>query len=82
MIVVAIKNTNSLRDLMLSDDLNEINPFIEFLSSELMTYIDKYFNTAFYKLLVGHSLGGFTTIDILTKFPKLFNAYLTIDPSM
>jgi tetratricopeptide (TPR) repeat protein len=33
-------------------------------------------------LLVGHSLGGLTSIDVLTKFPKLFNAYIAIDPSM
>ncbi len=32
--------------------------------------------------LVGHSLGGLTAIDILTKVPQLFNAYIAIDPSM
>ena len=82
MIVVAIENTNRFRDLVPSDDLNKTNPFIDFLSSELIPYIDKNYNTAPYKLLVGHSLGGLTAIDILTKFPELFNAYIAIDPSM
>ena len=82
MIVVAIENTNRLRDLVPSDDLTKPNPFVDFLSTELIPYIDKNYNTAPYKLLVGHSLGGLTAIDILTKFPELFNAYIAIDPSM
>lgn len=82
MIVVAIKNTNRFRDLVPSDDLNKPNPFIDFLSSELIPYIDKNYNTSPYKMLVGHSLGGLTAIDALSKFPKLFNACIAIDPSM
>ena len=82
MIVVAIENTNRVKDLSPLPDLNNTNPFIDFLSTELLPYIDKNYNTAPYKLLVGHSLGGLTAIDVLTKFPKLFNAYIAIDPSM
>lgn len=82
LIVVAIENTNRLRDLAPSDDSGKTNPFIDFLSSELIPYIDKNYNTAPYKLLVGHSLGGLTAIDVLTKFPQLFNACIAIDPSM
>jgi predicted alpha/beta superfamily hydrolase len=82
MIVVAIENTNRLRDLVPSDDLTKTNPFIDFLSSELIPYIDKNYNAAPYKLLVGHSLGGLIAIDVLTKFPQLFNACIAIDPSM
>ncbi len=82
LIVVAIENTNRLRDFVPSDDLNKANPFADFLASELLPYIDKNYHTAPYRLLVGHSLGGLTAIDILTKFPGLFNAYIAIDPSM
>jgi len=82
MIVVAIENTNRLRDLVPSNDLKKTNAFIDFLASELIPYIDKNYNTAPYKLLVGHSLGGLTAIDVLTKFPLLFNACIAIDPSM
>lgn len=82
MIVVGIENTNRLRDLVPTNDNTKPNPFIEFLSKELSSYIDQNYKTAPYKILVGHSLGGLTAIDILTNFPDLFNAYLAIDPSM
>lgn len=82
MIVVGIENTNRVRDLVPSDDLTKLNPFVRFLSSELIPYIDKNYTTAPYKLLVGHSLGALTAIDILTKSPELFNAFIAVDPSM
>ena len=86
MIVVAVENTNRLKDLTpkvnTTDHVNKSNPFVSFLSAELIPYIDSNYSTAPYKLLAGHSLGGLTVIDILTNFPGLFNAYIAIDPSM
>jgi uncharacterized protein len=86
MIVVGIENTDRLRDLTpyltASDSKDKANPFINFLASELIPYIDKNYNTAPYRILIGHSLGGLTAIDILTHFPRYFNAYIAIDPSM
>ena len=82
MIVVGIENTNRLRDLAPSSDQSKPNPFVNFLSSELIPYIDKNYKAAPYRLLVGHSLGGLTAIDMLTNFPELFNACIAIDPSM
>lgn len=82
MIVVAIENTNRVRDFVPSNDLDNPNPFIEFLSSELIPHIDKNYKTAPYRMLVGHSLGGLTVIDILTNFPELFNAHIAIEPSI
>ena len=86
MIVVGIENTNRLRDLtpslVTSDNNAKVNPFVNYLETELIPYVDKNYNTAPYRILVGHSLGGLTAIDILTNSPKLFNAYIAIDPSM
>ena len=82
MIVVAIESKNRVRDFVPSNDLDNLNPFIKFLSSELIPHIDKNYKTAPYKVLVGHSLGGLTVFDILTNFPELFNAHIAIDPSM
>lgn len=82
MMVVAIENTNRIRDLIPSGDFNKTNPFVDFLSTELIPHINKNYNTAPFKLLVGHSLGGLTAIDILTRRTDLFNAYIAIDPSM
>ena len=39
MIVVAIENTNRLRDLVPSDNKAKKNPFVDFLSTELIPYI-------------------------------------------
>ena len=86
MIVVGIENTNRLRDLTPSlvtpGNNASVNPFVNFLKTELMPYVDKNYNTAPYRILIGHSLGGLTAIDILTNSPELFNAYIAIDPSM
>lgn len=86
MIVVGIENTDRQRDLTPSlvtpGNNAKVNPFVNFLETELIPYVDKNYNTAPYRVLVGHSLGGLTAIDILTNSPKLFNAYLAIDPSM
>jgi uncharacterized protein len=86
MIVVGIENTDRQRDLTpflaTPDDNIKKNPFVNFLEAELLPYVDKNYNTAPYSILIGHSLGGLTAIDILTHSPTLFNAYLAIDPSM
>jgi uncharacterized protein len=86
MIVVGIENTNRLRDLtpslVTADNHARVNPFVHFLETELIPYVDKNYNTAPYRILVGHSLGGLTAIELLTHSPKLFNAYIAIDPSM
>ena len=33
-------------------------------------------------MLIGHSLGGLTVINALVNYTQLFNAYISIDPSM
>lgn len=82
MIVVGISNTDRFRDLVPPADLHKLNPFIDFLSKELMSFVDQHYPTAPYRLLVGHSLGGLTAIDVLTKSPELFQSYIAVDPSM
>jgi hypothetical protein len=86
MIVVGIENTNRFRDLVpaypAAEKIEKANPFMNFLSTELMPYIEKHYPTAPYKVIVGHSLGGLTVIDLLANYPTLFNAYIAIDPSL
>lgn len=86
MIVVGIENTNRFRDLTPSSidsaGVRKVNPFVNFLEKELIPYVDKNYKTAPYRILIGHSLGGLTAIDILTNSPAIFNAYIAIDPSM
>ena len=96
MIVVGIPNTDRTRDLtpthIVSDppmmDTNSSKStgggenFAAFLEKELIPHIDSAFPTQPYRLLIGHSFGGLTVMNILTNHTKLFNAYIAIDPSM
>lgn len=86
MIVVGITNTNRSRDLTPTSD-NTANSgggsqFMRFIEKELMPHIDSLYPTAPYRLFSGHSLGGLTVINTLITNPKLFNAYIAIDPSL
>ncbi|MEP7347099.1 MAG: alpha/beta hydrolase-fold protein, partial [Gemmatimonadaceae bacterium] len=96
MMVVAIPNTNRMRDLTptkvdhgpdgkpipgLSSSGGMPN-FLQFIKAELIPHIDSAYRTAPYRVFVGHSLGGITTIDALYTMPETFNAYVAIDPSL
>ena len=96
MIVVGIPNTDRTRDLTpthIESDLPMMDSnfskstgggenFAAFLEKELMPHIDSVYPTRPFRLLVGHSFGGLTVMNIITNHTKLFNAYIAIDPSM
>jgi predicted alpha/beta superfamily hydrolase len=89
MIIVGIPNIRGQR----THDLTPIKSLIDttsgggeqftsFLEKELIPYIDQRYATAPYRTLMGHSLGGLLTINILLKHPGLFNSYVAMEPSM
>lgn len=89
MIIVGILNTrgNRTRDLTPTNSAMDKSSgggenFTAFLEKELIPYIDKTYQTAPYRTMIGHSLGGLTVINILLKHTQVFNAYAAIDPSM
>ena len=96
MIVVGIPNTDRTRDLTPTHierdlpimDTNSTKTtgggenFAAFLEKELMPHIDSVYPTQPFRLLVGHSFGGLTVMNIITNHTKLFNGYIAIDPSM
>ena len=96
MIVVGIPNTDRTRDLTpthITSDLPMMDSnfsrttgggenFTRFIEKELMPHIDSLYPTQPYRLLIGHSFGGLTVMNIITNHTKLFNAYIAIDPSM
>lgn len=96
MIVVGIPNTDRTRDLTpthvdayppfmdstFSKTSGGGEQFISFIEKELMPHIDSLYPTQPYKMLIGHSFGGLTAINIAINHTKLFNAYISIDPSM
>ncbi|WP_303317795.1 alpha/beta hydrolase-fold protein [Flavivirga abyssicola] len=94
MIIVGIRNTRRNRDL--TPDSPELSKkhrermgltggadkFIAFLDKELIPYVEQTYKAAPYKIIVGHSLGGLFNVYTFFKKPELFNAYLTISPSL
>jgi len=96
MIIVGIPNTDRTRDLTpthITSDLPMMDSnsskttgggenFAAFLEKELIPYIDSKYQTQPFKLLIGHSFGGLTVMNIVTNHTKMFNAYIAIDPSM
>ena len=96
MIVVAISNTNRSRDMTPTkvdrDPQGRPAPqlassggmasFLGFIKSELIPKIEQTYRTAPYRVFVGHSFGGITTINALYTMPETFNAYVAIDPSL
>jgi predicted alpha/beta superfamily hydrolase len=93
MIIVAIPNTNRSRDLSPTnpDNSHPFSPkefdaggdkFLSFIENEVFKHIDTKYNTAPYKVFIGHSLGGLLVMHTLFKKPELFNSYVAIDPAM
>ena len=96
MIVIGIPNTDRTRDLTptnsllnpdgsKSDDLKSSGggeKFVSFIQNELIPHVDSVYPVAPYKMLIGHSLGGLTVMNILINHSRLFNAYIAVDPSM
>src|SRR3982751_5152037 len=96
MIIIAINNTDRTRDLTpvhdaIGPDGKEVaflktsgggENFVKFLEMELIPQVELKYHTAPYRLLVGHSFGGLTAINILLNHTELFNSYIAIDPSM
>lgn len=96
MIVVGIPNTDRTRDLtpthvdadppMVDSAFSKTSGggenFVSFMEKELIPYIDSAYPTQPYKMLIGHSFGGLTVMNIVMNNTKLFNSYISIDPSM
>ncbi|MEK8179840.1 alpha/beta hydrolase-fold protein [Flavobacterium buctense] len=96
MIIVGISNTSRMRDLsptQVEVDLPMLDAeaakntggnanLFAFMEKELFPYIEKKYQTAPYRMLIGHSLGGLTVINAMVNYTSLFNAYVAIDPSM
>lgn len=96
MIVVAIPNTNRMRDLTPTNSTVDHNGapskgfgggggmanFLRFIKAELIPHIDSGYRTTPYRMLIGHSLGGIASINALYTMPETFNAYVAIDPSL
>ena len=94
MMVVGIPNTSDrTRDLTpaITQDTSALTGFptaggadqmLDFIKNELIPKINSTYNTNNYKLLVGHSFGGIFSVNALLREPTLFDAHISISPSM
>jgi predicted alpha/beta superfamily hydrolase len=56
--------------------------FLEFLNTELFSFIDSNYKTEPFRILSGWSLGGLLTVHTYFEHNHLFSAYLAISPSL
>lgn len=98
MIIVAIGNTDRMRDLTPTmptvdskgneikywpgEKLGEANKFLEFISTELFPFVEKNYRTVPYRIFSGHSAGGLCVTYTFLAHPNLFNGYIGISPSL
>jgi predicted alpha/beta superfamily hydrolase len=94
MIIVAIPNTNRIRDLLPTHsttgpfggdfykDSGGTDKFLKFITDELSPKIESMYSTSPYRIFVGQSFGGLAVIHALFTIPNFFQAYVAIDPSL
>ena len=94
MMIVGIPNTaDRTKDLTPSIEKNEdtrsnfptgggADNTLAFIKTELIPHIEANYHTNSYKVLVGHSFGGIFAVNALLAQPDLFDAYISISPSM
>ena len=56
--------------------------YMDFIEKELQPYINKTYKTDAKKTIIGESLAGLITTEILLKRPHLFDDYIIISPSL
>lgn len=81
MIIVGIENINRPRDMWpVKTKYYDKNPgaedFLNFISLELLPYIEKNYRTSDHKILCGQSLSGVFTLYTLLSKPNLFSSYI------
>lgn len=91
-IIVGIANVDRRRDFTFPSrivkDIEDFpttggsEKFIRFIEKELQPYINQSFKTNGTNMLIGQSLGGLFTTEVLFKKPDLFSQYVIISPSL
>lgn len=56
--------------------------FLKFFETELIPTIERRYPTAPFRVLIGHSLGGLFALHAATVKPRLFNAFIVMEPSV
>jgi predicted alpha/beta superfamily hydrolase len=56
--------------------------FFDFVSTEIIPYIDAHYRTLNNKIAIGHSLSASFVLDSFIKNPNLFTNYIAISPNL
>ncbi len=90
-IIVAIENTDRLRDLYPTVNQEPQGPigvgggaakFLGFIKNELIPFVDKNYRTHNFKVIAGASAGGVFALYALQTEPDLFQAHLAYSPAV
>ena len=88
-IIIAIENVDRERDFTVTkiktkrpNTMGGGRNFLDFIEKELISYIDENYRTEPSRTLVGHSLGGLLTLNSYMDKNSIFNAYISVDPSI
>ena len=90
-IIVAIENTNRLRDMYPTVNKEPQGPvgegggattFLAFFEQELIPLVNKNYRTHDYKVIAGASAGGVFALYALQAKPELFQAHIAYSPAV
>ncbi|MGS0498389.1 esterase [Pseudoalteromonas sp. S1727] len=90
-IIVAIENTNRLRDMYPTVNKEPQGPvgegggaakFLAFFEQELIPLVNKNYRTHNYKVIAGASAGGVFALYALQAKPELFQAHIAYSPAV
>ena len=88
-IIIAIENVDCERDFTVTkiktkrpNTMGGGRNFLNFIDKEQVPYVDNNYRTEPYRILAGHSLGALLTLNSYMDENSLFNAYISIDPSI
>ena len=87
MIIVGIVSADREKDYLPSPSTEYptgggAGKFLNFISSELVTYIDSTYPASSERCIIGHSAGGLFAVYALENHPDLFGSFICIDPSL
>ena len=90
-IIVAIENTERLRDLYPTKNIEPAGPmnigggaakFLEFIETELIPFVNKGYRTHDFKVIAGASAAGTFALYALQAKPELFQAHIAYSPAV
>ena len=92
-IVVGIPNTNRNRDFTpikakIGKDTASIHltgggvKFLDFITAELLPYLENTYSLCEHRTIIGHSLGGLIVFEALLNKREYFDNYLALDPAL